>query len=209
MDETPGGHPVNAPAQSLLSFQDYLDMEARTGIKHEFWHGQAFAMGGGSVNHGRLQFNLSGLIHARLAKSPCEGVSPDVRVAIEGAGLYTYPDLTIICGGADVDEHESVRNPTLIAEVLSPSTEAYDRGAKFEMYRQLPSLRHYLLVSQDRKLVQLFTRQEEGAWTFQSFGDDRDVVPLPFIGVEVGLAELYRNIVLPPPTLRAATRDLP
>lgn len=209
MDETPGGHPVNAHAQSLLSFQDYLDMEARTGIKHEFWHGQAFAMGGGSVNHGRLQFNLSGILYAQLRGSPYLGLSPDARVVVEAEGLYTYPDLSVVCGTPDVDNFNSVRNPTFIAEVLSPSTEVYDRGAKFEMYRQLPSLRHYLLVAQDRKLVQLFSRQEGGQWTFQSFGDDRDVVALSFIGAEVPLSELYQNLVLPPPTLRAATRDLP
>ena len=196
------------PAQKFITFDQYLAIEAETGIKHEYFEGEVFAMAGGTPNHATLQFNLGGLIHALLRKRPCRGFTADQRVGVEVAGLYTYPDLSVVCGGAQFDEHNTLLNPTLLAEVLSPSTEAYDRGAKFSLYQQLPSLRQYLLISQDQRMVHLYTRSEEGRWTFEEFTQPEASVPLTSIGCTLNVGELYEQVELPPRALHPSLQRM-
>lgn len=187
-------------ARQFIRFDEYLSLEAETGIKHEFYDGEVFAMAGGTPNHSTLQFNVSGFLHAQLRGRQCKGFGSDQRVAIDSAGLYTYPDLSVACG-AEFDEHNSLLNPTLLVEVLSPATEAYDRGLKFSLYQQLPSLRQYLLISQDQLLIHLFTRGENGRWSFEEFRHAEDMVPLTSIDCTLNVGELYEGVTLSKPSL--------
>lgn len=185
------------PAQKFITFDQYLAIEAETGLKHEYFNGEVFAMAGGSPNHNTLQFNLGGIVHAQLRKQPCRGFTADQRVGVEVGGLYTYPDLSVACGGAQFDDHNTLLNPTLLAEVLSPSTEAYDRGAKFSLYRQLSSLKQYLLISQDLRKVELYTRNEQDHWVLAEFSLPEHEVPLTSIGCTLNVGELYEQVELP------------
>jgi len=196
---------MQSMARSLVSFEEYLAIERESGIKHEYCGGEIFAMAGGSPEHNTLQFNLSGLLYAQLRGGPCRGFPADQRVWIEAADLYTYPDLSVVCKAPDIDAHQSLKNPTLLAEILSPSTEAYDRGAKLHLYPQIPSLRHYLLISQDRRMVHLYNREPNGRWTFDALTDLDAIIPLPGIGCTVPMRDLYERLEFPPPSLHPRT----
>lgn len=185
------------PAQKFITFDQYLAIEAETGLKHEYFNGEVFAMAGGSPNHSALQAQLTGQLYAQLKGRPCRLFSADLRVTVEAAGLYTYPDLSVVCGGAQFDDHNTLLNPTLLAEVLSPSTEAYDRGAKFGLYQQLPSLRQYLLISQDQRMVHLYTRSDDGKWTFEQHTQPDATIDLTSIGCTLNVGELYEQVELP------------
>ena len=189
---------MESAARRYVTPEEYFAIEERAEVKSEYYQGELFAMAGGSPNHSRLQRNLTGLLYGQLRGRPCEAFTADLRVQVEPEGLYTYPDLSVACGGARFDAHHNLQNPVLLAEVLSPTTEGYDRGKKFDMYRQLESLRQYLLISQDERVVHLFTRGEDGRWTFEAFSGPEAVVPLASIDCRVPLGELYEGLELTP-----------
>ncbi len=145
--------------------EEYLEMEGQSLDKHEFFDGEIFAMAGASPEHNLIMTDL--LIALGLAlRGKCRVYASDQRLFIPATGLYTYADASVLCGKADLtdDKPRSLRNPDLICEVLSESTESYDRGEKFENYRSLPSLSDYMLVSQNKVLVEHFVRQPDGSW---------------------------------------------
>ena len=157
------GLPRRVPAYSAA---EYLRLERAATYRSEFYRGEIFAMAGGSPKHSRLKTNVLTELNNQLKGKPCVPFDSDLRIKCP-TGLYTYPDASVICGELEVDdEHkDTVLNPTLIVEVLSKITEAYDRGKKFDHYRTIPSLREYLLVSQDEPMVQRFLRNDDGTWT--------------------------------------------
>lgn len=185
---------MEAHAQRFYSVEEYLALEQETGIRYEYLVGEVYAMSGGSPAHNRLQFNLSGALYAQLRGSPCKGYSSDQRVWIESEEVYTYPDLLVVCGPPELDRHQSLKNPTLLAEVLSPATEAYDRGTKLHLYRQLPSLRHYVLISQERRLVHVYSREADGRWTFEELSRDGERITLEAIACNLTLTDLYDGV---------------
>ncbi len=180
--------------QSRVSELEYLSAERAAETKHELWHGVIFAMAGASPRHNALAMEVGVLLRTRLGSGGCRPFGSDQRVHIPASGNYCYPDITVVCG--DLDYHsadpDSVLNPQVIVEVLSASTEAHDRGAKFDDYRSIPSLQEYVLVSQDRVRVQVFHRNDlpEGSWTVTFFGEGDDVL-LRSLDVELPVAELY------------------
>jgi Uma2 family endonuclease len=181
--------------KTLLTPDQYLEIERKAEVRSEYYLGEMFAMAGASAVHSRLQFQLAVCIGRQSDPGKCKGFTSDMRVRTTGMGMYTYPDLSIVCGDpifAD-DQQDTLLNPTLIAEVLSPSTEACDRGRRFEHYRTLDSLVHYLLIEQDRKHVDLFTR-DGNHWVLTSTSRPDQTLPLPAVGVELLLAELYAGI---------------
>ncbi len=183
---------------SAYRFEDYLAVErASADVRHEYVEGQAFAMTGGSYEHSLITANLAGELRQQLKSGPCVVLSSDMRIRIETADACAYPDVSVLCG--DPVFHDQRRdvltNPTLIAEVLSPSTEAYDRGGKFARYRQLPSLRHYLLIAQDRIAVDCFTRQADGRWLLEAFADADAVMALEGPDCRLCVRELYDRVV--------------
>ncbi len=179
-------------------FEDYLAVERESaGVRHEYVEGQVFAMTGGSYEHNLITANLAGELRQQLKPGPCAVLSSDMRIRIETADACAYPDVSVLCG--DPVFHDQRRdvltNPTLIAEVLSPSTEAYDRGAKFALYRRLPSLRHYLLIAQGQVAVDVFTRQADGRWLLDAFTDAEAVIALEGPDCRLRLSEVYDRVV--------------
>jgi len=181
--------------QHLFSPEEYVALEQRLGVKHQYHAGQVFAMPGGSGPHSRLQINLAVEVDTRLRGTSCTTYSADFRVVVESADLATYPDLTIVCGPLQRSKafKHSCTNPTVLIEVLSPSTERYDRGAKFMQYRKLGSLREYVLVSQREAAAEVF-RLENGHWVLYESRGDGAVLSLSSAGIEIPLRDLYRNV---------------
>lgn len=177
---------------------EYLAYEREAETKHEYIAGQILAMSGGSRAHARISMNLAQALGPLLRDRPCATYGSDLRVKVPARGMYTYPDVSVVCGEEQFDDAQAdtLLNPTLIVEVLSRSTEAYDRGVKFEYYRTIPSLQEYLLISQDRILVEHFARAGD-TWVLTTISDLNAVVRLPAIGCTLALAEIYRKVLLP------------
>jgi Uma2 family endonuclease len=177
--------------------EHYLSLERQSETKSEYYNGEIFAMSGASFPHNCLQIDLALAIGPRLLSRECDVLGSDQRLKIQATGLITYPDLIVLCGPPQFAENavkDTLVNPALIAEVLSPSTESYDRGKKFLHYRQIPSLRDYLLVSQDRVLVEHFTRQPDDSWTFRAYPNREDILPLLNFSIEIPLRDIYRRV---------------
>jgi Uma2 family endonuclease len=176
--------------------EEYLRIEREAPFKSEYYGGEMFAMAGGGRRHSLIKLNVGGTLRALLKGHRCTAYDSDLRVGIPGEGLYTYPDVTVFCEpmafmpGTD----DTATNPAIIVEVLSKTTEAYDRGRKFEAYRQLPSLREYLLVSQDAPLIERFTREGDDRWVLTTVRGLDAVVPLEIIEAELPLAEVYDKV---------------
>jgi Uma2 family endonuclease len=182
-----------------LSPQDYLALERSAEYKSEYVDGEMVAMTGASRKHVLIALNLAAGLKRQLQGRPCEIYAIDMRVRIPATGLYTYPDMAVICEESKFeDEYEdTLLNPILIVEVLSPSTESYDRGRKFEQYRTLESLQEYVLVSQDQPRVEQFIRQDGNVWLFKDIAGLEQVVSLASVSCEIALSEIYDRIIFP------------
>jgi Uma2 family endonuclease len=174
------------------TWHEYLALEMASNIKHEYLDGQIYAMAGGSLRHAALQAAVTGLLFPQLRAGRCRARGADLRVRVLATGLATYPDVTIICGPPEVDPEDknSVTNPTVLVEVLSPSTEGYDRGEKFAHCKRIPTLRQYVLVSQEVHRVEVWTGGAEGDWT-SVVSTDGEVSDLGSIGARLDVRELY------------------
>jgi Uma2 family endonuclease len=183
---------VSAREKSLLSYAEYLAAEATAEVRHEFINGEAFAMAGGTPRHGALAATLARLLGNALAGKRCQPFSSDVRVQVERTGASFYPDLSVVCGKlerAPNDPH-ALTNPVVLVEVLSETSEAYDRGVKASHYRRLPSLREYVLVSQDLHRVEVQRLNERGIWELHFFAEGEQV-RLESLDVSFSLDALY------------------
>lgn len=180
----------------LFSPKEYLTLERQAATKHEYYRGAIYAMAGATRKHNLIAGNVLGLFHLQLRKRPCEVYPSDMRVKITPTGLYTYPDVVIVCGRPqfDDDERDTLLNPTVLVEVSSPSTEDYDRGDKFEHYRTLPALVDYLLIAQERLHVEHYQRQPDGAWLLREYRALDQVVELAAIGCQLTLADVYEKV---------------
>ncbi len=192
-----------------LTVAEYLAGEATAEFKSEYWNGETFAMAGSSPEHAGITANFCGETRQRLKGKACRTWSPDLRVK-SGAGLYTYPDLAIVCGPPQYEQLpgqgvKTLVNPAVLAEVLSESTEARDRGFKFAQYSALPSLQQYVLVHQDQARVEVFTRQASDEWLMKIYVGLDCEVALDSVEVRIPMAEIYRDIELPPAPLDPAT----
>ncbi len=156
-------------------------------------------MAGASRDHNRVKENLVGELFTRLKGGPCQTYSSDQRVLVEATGLYTYPDVIILCGPATNDpvDPNTLTNPTAIIEVLSPSSEQYDRGAKFRNYQQIPSLVEYILVAQDKTVCERFVRQPDDSWAPVSFVGLAATLALTSVPARIPLADIYAGVKLP------------
>lgn len=179
-----------------ISPEEYLTLERQAGTRSEYLDGEIFAMTGASRRHNRAVLNLAITLDAQLKAKGCEVFASDMRVRIPVSGLYTYPDVAVVCGEPQFDDAEvdTLLNPKVIVEVLSKSTEDYDRGTKFVHYRTLPSLAEYVLVSQDQVHVEHWVRQSEG-WLLTETSRREDVVDLPSIGARLSLADVYDRVL--------------
>lgn len=181
-------------AKPVISREDYLLREAQSDGKHEFFQGQIYAMAGGTFRHAQVAGNLYAGLRQALLGGPCQPMNSDMRVHTP-SGLDTYPDVSVYCGQPELtDKDTTLLNPSVIIEVLSPSTRDYDRGGKFSHYRSLPGLRDYLLVDPDAVLVEHFHWIRESEWLFHVYTGLSEVIKLESIKVELSLTEIYQQI---------------
>ncbi len=195
---------MSTQAKPFLTPEQYLEIERKAAFKSEYYQGEMFAMGGAKYAHNVMAGNISASLHQQLRHAPCTVSSSDLRVLVSATGLYTYPDVVVVCGEPKfLDGHFDVLlNPVLLVEVLSPSTEAYDRGRKFKHYRSIESLQAYLMVSSDLVQADLYTRQPdtgagsspESSWLLTSASRLEDVLSLPSIACHLKLADLYEKV---------------
>ncbi len=181
--------------QPRFTPDQYLDLERLAPCKSEYLHGQIFAMAGASYEHNLLVANVLGELRAALRGSACRAVANDLRVQVAATTMYTYPDVVVICGQPEFADSrlDTLLNPTVLIEVLSPSTELYDRGEKFAHYRRLPSLRDYVLVAQDKMRVEHYIRQGE-QWVLTVWEKAQDTLTLASVQCAVSLTSIYENI---------------
>ena len=198
---------MDALPRKYLTPEEYLAIEREAEWKSEYYQGEMFALAGTSRNHARISFNFSGQLYIQLKGTECSGFASDMRVLVQESGLYTYPDLAIVCGKPEfVDTQlDTLLNPVVIIEILSASTEAYDRGEKFLLYRQLPSLREYVLVSQQKPFVDQYIRDDDGRWFVLMTQGLESVVTLQSCGVSIPMSALYENVEFPSESPRAAS----
>ena len=178
----------------------YLEEERQASFKSEYAHGEVFAMSGGAVAHNLVATNLTAEIHQQLKGRPCLAFNSDMKVWVGEAETFAYPDVSALCGDVTyLDEKKDViTNPSFIAEVLSPSTEAYDLGGKFRSYARLASFQEYLLLSQFEYHVELRQRNADGSWHLHFFTSPEDRIPLKSIGCELVLGDLYDKVAFEP-----------
>jgi Uma2 family endonuclease len=188
---------MSVQPKPYYSFEDYLAAERECiDEKHEYVAGQVFAMVGATYNHNLIVTNLARELSAQLKSRPCSVLSSDMRLRIQVADACTYPDILVLCDSPSFHDgrKDVLTDATLLIEVLSPSTEGFDRGGKFALYRSLPSLRQYLLVAQDRCAVDVFTRQPDDRWLLEAYTDPRAEIPLDSIGCALPVGEIYDKV---------------
>ena len=183
---------------TYITPEEYLAIERRAEYKSEYFNGEMFAMAGASERHVLIVTNLVIELGGQLRGRPCTVYSTDLRVQVSPTGLYTYPDVVVVCGQARFadDQKDTLLNPTLIIEVLSDSTKDYDRGGKFQHYRTLASLTEYVLVSQETCHVERCVRQPENRWLLSETNEVKDTIHLSSIGCDLVLAEVYDKVDL-------------
>jgi Uma2 family endonuclease len=190
---------MSTQSKSYLTEEQYLEIERKAEFKSEYYQGEMFAMAGAREAHILITDGATGELRQQLRRRPCRVYSSNMRVRVTPVGLYTYPDVVVVCGEPRfLDEgRDTLLNPTVIIEVLSKSTEAYDRGQKFELYSSLESLAEYLLISSDRVRAELFTRQAEDRWLLTAKSSVEDSLDLQSIDCRLLLADLYEKVEFP------------
>ncbi len=187
---------MSAIAKQTWTVEQYLDMERASEEKHEFLDGEIYLISGASRNHNAIQVAGTATLYQQLRKRPCFVFGSDMRVKVNATGMYTYPDFSLGCGEAQIeDEHQdTLLNPTVIVEILSPSTERYDRGKKFQHYRSLELLREYVLIAQDSPRVERYTRQADNQWLLADAVGLDATLTLDSIGAALALADVYEKV---------------
>jgi Uma2 family endonuclease len=184
---------VIASSRPRLTFEEYCQIEAAGSVRHEYLDGQAWALAGGSREHAALAANVVGLLAAALRGGPSQVHTSDLRIRVQATGLATYPDVSVICGRAELDPEDrpghTVTNPKVLVEVLSPSTEQYDRSEKLAQYQRIESLRAVVLIGHSEQLIEVWQRVEGGEWGLSTHRTG--VVELASIGAELTVSEVY------------------
>jgi Uma2 family endonuclease len=175
---------------------EYLAAERLSETKSEYIDGGVFPMPGATVNHIRIVGNLGHQLLTQLSERPCDVLMSEIKVTLQGSRKFFYPDVAVVCGELEYydDRKDIITNPDLVVEVLSPSTEAFDRGAKFEAYRTIESLKEYLLVAQDRPFVEQFVRSETGKWEYAAAIGLESSLTLPSIECRLNLSAVYKRV---------------
>ena len=187
---------MSTQSKTFLTPEQYLEIEREAEYKSEYCRGEMFAMAGAREAHNRLVWNLVANLGAQLRSGRCTGYPSDMRVLVSATGLYTYPDAIVVCGEPKFldDRRDTLLNPTLIVEVLSPSTEAYDRGRKFDHYRSIESLREYLLIASDRVHGDFYTCQEDSRWVLTTAEGPSGALELSSIECRLLLSDIYERV---------------
>ena len=175
-----------------LTAEEYLLLDREATEKSEFFDGKMYAMAGGSFNHSTLAGELLAMLRPQRPNG-CRLLTADMRIFVPLTGLYAYPDGGLVCGLPlfQEDQKDVLLNPVLLIEVLSPSSESYDRGKKFEMYRTIGSLREYLVLHQDRRAIEYYSKQNDGSWVLRDYAGAEATVQVESLGLRIPLGELY------------------
>jgi Uma2 family endonuclease len=188
--------PAVAYGKDKISIENYLQMENTGVVKHEYYQGEIFAMSGAKVLHNKISGNFYAMLHAKLKGKKCNPFNSDQRIHIPSNTLFTYPDISIICGEIitlDNDDY-NVLNPTVIIEVLSDSTKNYDRGEKFKLYRDIETLKEYILVDSKSIHMEVFRLNENGHWELEEYNASSDTVSIKAINESILLSEIYDGV---------------
>ena len=190
---------MSTQPDTYVSPEEYLSLERKSEIKSEYLNGEIFSMVGASREHNLIVANITRELTQQLKGRPCELYPSDMRVRIPATGLYTYPDVVVVCGEPLFeDEHvDTLLNPTLIIEVLSGSTESYDRGEKFSHYQTVSSLTEYLLVAQDEHRIEQYVKQPDAGWLYSDARSSEGSIELVSIQCVLALKEVYDKVALP------------
>jgi Uma2 family endonuclease len=182
-----------------LTEAQYLEFEEKSEVRHEFYNGDVFAMAGATPEHNRIKENLTGELYIQFGEGECQ------RVKIDASTFYTYPDIAIVCSPPEFDltDRNALTNPQVIIEVLSPTSELYDRSAKFELYKQLTSIKEYVLVAQDKRFIESYCRQADDTWLYRTFTDSSERFQFSSIPVNISMAKLYARVIFPPASARS------
>lgn len=189
---------MSGQPKSYLTPEEYLASERQSETKHEYFNGEVFAMVGASRKHNLIAGNIFGELRQQLKGKPCETYTNDMRVRIPATGLYTYPDVIVVCGAPKFEDEyiDTLLNPTLIVEVLSESTESYDRGKKAGFYRSVESVAAYLLVSQDEYRVEQYGKQADDRWLLTDIRSLESTVELTSVQCVLPMKEIYASLLV-------------
>jgi len=184
------------PSLRRYTEAEYLALEERAVHRSEFYRGEIFAMSGGSINHNRIVLNTVSALRTRLEAAPCEVFAADMRLLVEQHRLYTYPDVAVVCGHPELvaGRNDTLTNPVVIIEVLSESTERYDRVDKFRFYRAIPTLREYVLIDQYTPRVEHYWKGADDVWMFEEIAGLDGALELRAISVALSLRDLYARV---------------
>lgn len=184
-----------APTLKRMTYADYLQLELDTGIKHEFVGGRAYAMSGGTLRHSVLGTYFTTFLNNALADRPCRALNSDAKLRTLISDVATYPDAAVVCGPIEPhpEDPNAYTNPILVAEVLSASTEAWDRGGKFDVYASVESLRYYVLLATTQDQVEIFERQDSGSWLLRKY-QPGDVAVLEDLGIRIDVDALFSDL---------------
>jgi Uma2 family endonuclease len=193
-----------ANPERRYTLEEYLELDRTSEERLEFWDGEVFNMSGGSEAHVEIESNLIAFLKPQLRDRGCRVFTAEMRIKVPSAPPYRYADFSALCGKAEFEESggvDALVNPQLIVEVLSPSTEAYDRGDKFTHYKSIPTLREYLLVAQHRPHVTRLFKQDDGLWIHTELNDLGSTLELTSLGCELPLSEIYRGVSFESPPM--------
>jgi Uma2 family endonuclease len=189
--------PIAEYANEKISIEEYLAFERGSHEKHEFYKGEVFAMSGAGLRHNIIFSNLFGEILVKLKGKSCQPFGSDMRLHIPENTLFTYPDISIYCRELNDDlEDDNAINPTVLIEILSPSTRDYDRGGKFKLYREIPTLKEYVLVDTDSILVEVFRINQSGHWELEEYKSPDTILQFTSLSISVTLKDIYQGTKL-------------
>ena len=188
--------PAVAYGKKKWTVDEYLAMESVSQEKHEYFQGDIFPMSGASVTHNGIVSNIQGNLFMKLMNKPCKAYGSDLRIHVERNQLFTYPDISIVCGDVQTmnDDGVNVLNPSVIFEVLSKTTRNYDSGEKFVLYRGIPALKEYILVDSERIYVESFRINEAGNWELREFKTIDQVLELSTVSITLPIADIYKGV---------------
>ncbi|MDX1965339.1 MAG: Uma2 family endonuclease [Pirellulales bacterium] len=192
---------MSSVAKKLISIAEFLELEQKSVVRHEYYRGEIFAMAGANASHNQISFNLSGLFYVQFRNTTCRSYVADMLVKCP-SDLLCYPDLVVFCHSPQFADQRQLTllNPSLLIEILSPTTEKYDRTIKFDHYATLESLRDYLLIAQDQPRIEHYHRETLGAdWAFRIYAGLEDTLQLPDYGLRLPLRDIYERVEFPPP----------
>lgn len=203
---------MTAQPKPYITEAEYLERERAGTVKHEYFAGDIFAMTGASEQHNLIATNVTASLHNQLRGRTCRIYPSDMRIKVMQTGLNTYPDITIVCGSpqfTDPIKRDTLINPTVIIEILSPSTERYDRGLKFQNYRTIDTLQEYILIAQDKQHIERYARHEQNQWILAEAIGPEATLPIVTLSAVLPLADVYEQVELPRNTTPSLPRDVP